>query len=424
MAIDCIIARRGSRQTVTYYVWNRYNRVSTTTYRWNRYNVNSTTTYYWDRYNVVETTMHNWNRYNVTTQTVYKWSRYNVEWDDDFYDRVGGSGSNSCSAVNNSTSSISYWQALEGSYYDLYRCRIEFSDNGTIDRVIATGGSSSYEYDYGPITKRTLSIGSLITHGRNDVTILEGAWTNVSRENRSRYIINGGFLGNNYFTRLTASNSIDGEGTDGNYFNMYEIVPTKGSYSGEYTSTAKDDKPENGYGNDGYWYEYVGEETEQAQGSTNGTVTSTSSSTYPNDGISGSYWYVYTGTTTEYSRGSANGSVSSTNRSAYPDNNYSGNYWYVYDRSSTSYSQGSANGSVTSTNRTQYPDNGRSGSYWYVYSNSSVSYSRGSYIDQVTSSDRNSFPDNNYSGNYWYVYQGTAEEVVTNQASLNSILSD
>ena len=420
---DCIIARRGSRQTITYYIWNRYNRNTVTTYYWNRYNRVISYRYYWDRYNVVETTVYNWNRYNVTTQTVYKWSRYNVEWDEDYYDRYGGSGSNSCSLVNNSTSSISYWQALDNSYSDLYRCRIEFSDDGTIDRVIATGGSSSYEYDYGLITKRTLSIGSLITHGRNDVTILEGAWTSVSRENRRKYIINGGFLGNNYLSRLTASNSIDGEGTDGNYLNMYEIVPTKGSYSGEYRSAIKDYKPENGYGSDGYWYEYVGQETEQTQGSANSTVTSTSSSTYPQDGIQGNYWYVYTGTTTEYSRGSANGSVNSTNRSQYPNNGRSGNYWYIYDRSTTSYSQGSYIDQVTSTNRSQYPDNNYSGNYWYVYSTSNISYIQGSYIDQVISLERNTYPDNNYSGNYWYVYQGTAEEVVTNQASLNSILS-
>src|SRR5699024_8540406 len=43
---------------------------------------------------------------------------------------------------------------------------------------------------------------------------------------------------------------------------------------------------------------------------------------------------------TVYSQGSSNGTVTSTNRSAYPDNDRKGNYWYRYSKSSTTQSAG------------------------------------------------------------------------------------
>lgn len=106
------------------------------------------------------------------------------------------------------------------------------------------------------------------------------------------------------------------------------------------------------------------------KGSYLGTVTSTSSSAYPNNGQQGSYWYQNRRSSTDYSKGTANGSVNSTNRSAYPDNGRSGNYWYVYDRQETSYSQGSYIQDVENDNPNAYPDNGRhSDGYWYVKQN-------------------------------------------------------
>ena len=64
-----------------------------------------------------------------------------------------------------------------------------------------------------------------------------------------------------------------------------------------------------------------------AQGSLNGSVTSTQSNTYPANGISGSYWYVSSGS--EQIKGSLVDIVTSDNENAYPDNGISGNYWYV-----------------------------------------------------------------------------------------------
>lgn len=107
----------------------------------------------------------------------------------------------------------------------------------------------------------------------------------------------------------------------------------------------------------------------EEKGSFIGTVTSSSSTTYPNNGVSGSYWYAYTGRTTVYSKGTSAGTV-------------------------------------TSSNRSEYPDDDVSGSYWYTYSSSSSSYLQGDYIESIKSDDRNTYPDNNYQGDYWYVYQG------------------
>lgn len=108
-------------------------------------------------------------------------------------------------------------------------------------------------------------------------------------------------------------------------------------------------------------------ESKYEKGSYLGTVTSTNSSQYPNNGQSGSYWYQNRRSSTDYSKGTANGSVSSTSRSQYPDNNYSGSYWYVYDRQESSYSQGTYIQDVENDDPKAYPDNGRhTDGYWYV----------------------------------------------------------
>lgn len=62
-------------------------------------------------------------------------------------------------------------------------------------------------------------------------------------------------------------------------------------------------------------------------GSLVGEVTSTSSGTYPSNGVSGSYWYVSNGS--EKTKGSLNGTAESDNPNAYPADGISGNYWYT-----------------------------------------------------------------------------------------------
>lgn len=70
--------------------------------------------------------------------------------------------------------------------------------------------------------------------------------------------------------------------------------------------------------------------TETIRGSKITTVSSTSSSSYPSDGILGSYWYVSTGSHVEYLKGSFVESVISRNSTTYPINGrHSDGYWYV-----------------------------------------------------------------------------------------------
>ena len=105
------------------------------------------------------------------------------------------------------------------------------------------------------------------------------------------------------------------------------------------------------------------------KGTTNyGTVSSTSSSAYPSNGISGSYWYISNGSTTSYSKGSTNyGLISSASSDSYPSNGKSGSYWYVYNGTSTSFldEKNSLIENVVAEYGT-YPTDGRSGEYWYV----------------------------------------------------------
>ena len=371
MATDCIIMRRGSRQTITYYVWNRYNRNTVTTYRWNRYNVNTTTRYTWNRYNLKLEYTYKWNKYEINKKlnqtnrrTFYAASMSGIKTENTGY--VYQSTNISDLAVEDLVFNDSYDIIDTGSY----------SFPPSPIRVFSST-SIGYKYDVaGFYTKLKYE-----DEGRQDGKRYYRLWVTLG----SNTNFDGFFL-----IRCIRSSILPESGT-GTILAEYETILYEFIDNHDLidivSSNSQSAYPSSGEHTDGYYYEYIGQETQQSQGSAAGSVSSTSSSAYPTDGVQGNYWYVYTGTTTEYS-------------------------------------QGSANGSVTSTNRSQYPDNGRSGSYWYVYSTSTISYSQGSYIDKVTSTNRNQYPDNSYSGNYWYVYQGTSQDTITSQASLNSILSE
>lgn len=109
-----------------------------------------------------------------------------------------------------------------------------------------------------------------------------------------------------------------------------------------------------------------------------------------------------------YKKGTTSyGQVTSTSSSAYPSNGVSGSYWYESAGSSTSYSKGSTQYSdVTSTNPNAYPNGSYSGSYWYDNRTSNTTHSMGSYIEDIFSTDPNKYPANGISGSFWYVYQG------------------
>lgn len=375
-------------------VWGKYNTVTTNTYYWNRYNRVSTYRYYWDRYNLNSTVYFKWKRYNIITQNIYKWNKYNQTFSEEYADRLALQSSASSTFTNNSGTSIKYWRT------NVTRGTYEVS-------ISADGKISGVTYGNRQLSALTMSPGDSLDANEDYITILEiGTSFRISRSGRQFSITNVGSNVGTCYLRLFGTDHFTSEGDPGTGYYYYKIVGEKGTYFGEYTSSIRNDKPDNGSDPDGYWYEYQGSTQEQIKGSYLDDVESTNSSAYPDNGISGNYWYVYDSTRVEYSQGSANGSVNSTNRSAYPDNGRSGSYWYVYDRQTTSYSQGSYINQVSSTNRGAYPDNNYSGSYWYVYDHVNTTYSRGSYIGTVESDSPSAYPDNGrHTDGYWYVLQ-------------------
>lgn len=98
--------------------------------------------------------------------------------------------------------------------------------------------------------------------------------------------------------------------------------------------------------------------------------------------------------------------VTSTSSSAYPSNDISGSYWYESAGSTTTTSKGSTSyGKVESESSSAYPNGGAQGGYWYENRNSRVDQSIGSYKDAVYSTARNTYPDNGIAGGYWYVFE-------------------
>ena len=69
-----------------------------------------------------------------------------------------------------------------------------------------------------------------------------------------------------------------------------------------------------------------------------------------------------------YSQGSTSyGTVSSTSSSAYRSNGISGSYWYVYNGTSTSFlDEKNSLIEIVGAEYGTYPTDGRSGEYWYV----------------------------------------------------------
>ena len=297
----------------------------------------NTITYKWNRYNV--NTTYYWDRYNV--KRTYKWNRYTTKtvyiWD-----------------KYNATNTLDY----TSEQVDCIRHIGVSGEAGTSFKLVMDGDSPALQIEN--ISSRANLDG---TRYVSDISVAPYGYDDPRYPPMWYQIVIYDYVADSgpqpYIYKCTPT-------IYGGYsaVDVFKMVATggvnKGSYVGEITSSSSSTYPDDGVeGN--YWYIY--DRSEKQKGSSSGTVTSSSSGSYPSNGASGSYWYVYAGSTT--SKGTANGSVSSTSSGSYPNNGVSGSYWYVYDRSTQA--QGSANGSVTSTNRSQYPDNGVSGSYWYVY---------------------------------------------------------
>ena len=385
------VARQFWPDVVLYY-WNKYNTKTTNRYYWKRYNRVTTYRYYWDRYNLNSTTVYNWSKYGLKTEVKHQWNKYNVTTDlvqveDLGHDIERTSTDYECIIWKNRYNRNDWVIGPDD-------ITVHFAEDGSISGVTAYGSRgpsyfTSY-YDDG-------TYGASVTTGASNNNFVIGC---SSYNNSSNGVE---FIWSNIPTYILIGSNTSASDNLSEVI-AYERQKIKGSLVGQVEADNRYTYPTNGVNSDGYWYEYVGQTTVHNKGDYIGTVTSTTSSTYPQDGIYNNNWYTYTGTTIEYSQGSANGSVNSTNRSAYPDNGQQGNYWYVYDRQTTNYSQGSYIGQVSSTNRSQYPDNNYSGNYWYVYDRVNTTYSQGSYIGVVQSENPSAYPSNGrHSDGYWYV---------------------
>lgn len=339
------------------FVWEKYNSVGTTNYIWNRYSCNSSTTYYWDKHSTNSTTTYYWNQYQSAISS--------VTWNATSQLRMG--------------TMISHYLGWS----------VTFSDNSTLDTV-TTGMGGGY-------------LDAVCSTNGTTVTVSVGR--NVS--------IPSGYTSSAYSTAYYSIFSVPDDPTTPNTMhtvNLWRLahINSQGFYcwipiltNGKKVSSA--------VGSVGtYNFDLSDFNCSVSKGSLIGTVNSTSSSAYPNNGAQDGYFYEYSTSSIAYSKGSTSyGRVNSSSSSTYPNGGrHSDGYWYSNRSSSTTYSQGSTQYSdVTSTNRNAYPDNNYSGSYWYKYSTSTTTYSKGATsYGQVKNKDINTYPSNGrHTDGYWYV---------------------
>ena len=307
-------------------------------------------TYYWNRYNVVSTTTYKWDKYNRVSTTTYTWNKYSIA-------NVG-------KVIREAGYGVRGQDGSGGTNLG-YSWKVYIFSNTEVPTVKKLYGE--------PIMVHSM-----------DYTVYNNTYF-------SSYPVNLPSTARVYDT--TTYNVSNSEGEARNY---YEKVSILGEY---YTN-----------GQVYYYFSYNVRgyaKYEDGAGELQGTVSSTSSTAYPNGGASGSYWYDGRTSSTEYSKGSTYyGQVSSTNSSAYPSNGQSGAYWYVSAGSDTSYSKGSTlYSSVSSTSSSAYPNPGHQDGYWYENRQEVITYSMGSYIEDVFSTNPQRYPTNGIDGAYWYVLQ-------------------
>ena len=372
--------RMGAVEQVIY-KWKQYQAVGTNTYYWNRYNVVSTTTYKWNKWNAVSTTMYRWDKWNAVTTSGYKVERWTyTAWKDDPSSGWAGMHRSNDYYIGNG-----YTENNSAGYFTLTGYS---SVNGrTLDQNL---GSYVGKYMIGGMKYSPLSSWPSSNNDGGYGANCGNVVCYITGRDSDPGVYDFGFrISNHTSYKYTMKSLVD-----------YITVPTTLTGWGNFL------------GGDGYLWKPTSESsTTVSKGSTSyGTVSSASSSAYPNGGASGSYWYDGRTSYIEQSKGSTSyGQVSSTSSSAYPSNGVSGSYWYESAGSTTSYSKGSTKYSdVSSTNSSAYPDNGKSGSYWYVYSRYTTTWSQGDYIADRLSTDRDRWPDNGRDGDYWYVFDGEA----------------
>ena len=162
-----------------------------------------------------------------------------------------------------------------------------------------------------------------------------------------------------------------------------------------------------------YGHKYAAQDHEACEGPGQwvSEETSTSRSTYPDDGKHGIYWFTYSHEEMVWNKGSIVGSASAyDSRNAYPDDaKHSDGFWYTYNRSELEYFQGTTKyQSVTSAVETAYPTNGKhSDTYWYVktgHIDHEGYYYKGDYVEEIKSPREDEYPENGrHTDGFWYV---------------------
>lgn len=246
--------------------------------------------YIWSKYSVKKT--YRWSKYNVTTSTAYKYYPITSYTTDRYVS--DGSGPRVSNPVVGQTYTVSK------QYFSGYTTKgYGFVGTGSATvtvRFTYAGYSNGYHQ----------LIGASIISGMSSYDVFGGDYSSVVR----RITAVGTILG----TATTVSICLRGD-TISQDFNYGDAQIVYGNYTeglnssmtGRYVRSSADDK--------------------KSKGSYVGSVSSSSSSVYPNNGVSGSYWYVSQGSSS--SKGTYIGTVESDNPNAYPTNGVQGGYWYV-----------------------------------------------------------------------------------------------
>lgn len=268
----------------------------------------------WKEYNLNTSTKYVWDKWSLNSTTTYKWEKYDV-----------------------ASSQIEEYTNTEGSF-TVYNASMRgllgwVSDKSNTALTKTSDNKWCMDHPYGHRTD--VNVGSTVP---TKPTVINGY--HVKDDGTGWMDTRGGKWYNTQLLKMYAGYVVYHDDEGMNYDMVFK-------YFGYYTISTEYSKGDTSYGQ----------------------VTSTSSSSYPSNGQSGSYWYVSAGSDTSYSKGSTSyGQVESTSSTAYPNpGNHTDGYWYENRQEVPVYSMGTFKQNVYSTNPNMYPQNGRLGDYWYVY---------------------------------------------------------
>lgn len=164
--------------------------------------------------------------------------------------------------------------------------------------------------------------------------------------------------------------------------------------------------------NDAYWqYEF----TTYAAGAFIDTVTSTSISAYPQDGVSGDYYYILANQEVmEWEKGNLIGEIYSYTKD-YPEDGVQNSVWYVMEPVETKYIYSTLVEIVYAKDEDAYPDDGYQNGYYYIKQTAGPNYPQ-QFIEFVQATNTYIYPDNGERDGCWYV---RCEDMPTIEVSLD-----